>query len=145
MSFEPDELGARRREQRVATEAWNEASAAGDTVDEAIAEFLDAARSGRARDSDGEPYDPDALSDLRWALQGHVSAELGGMRIADVRGTELRRDDDFPGCIDVREEAVDLHGREALREAEIGDDLNGKFRRCSRGIDRWTGADGLSR
>ena len=72
-------------------EAWEEAAADGDTVDEVIAEFLAAARSGRARDVDGEPYDLDRLSDLRWALQGHVSSELGYMRIGDLRGIELRR------------------------------------------------------
>jgi hypothetical protein len=86
-----DGAGAWRREHELAMDAWQESSADGDTVDEVVSEFLAAARSGRARDADGEPYDVDALNDLRWALQGHVSAELGSMRIADVRGTELRR------------------------------------------------------
>lgn len=115
-------------------EAWEEASADGDTVDEVIAEFLDAARSGRARDVDGEPYDPDTLGDLRWALQGHVSSELGYMRIGDVRGTELRRlvrrlDD--RGMPAARTRAIIAAARAMLRHA------------ARRGLVSWSAADTL--
>jgi hypothetical protein len=41
-------------------------------------------------DAQGYRYDPDQLSDLESMLRRHVSGELGGMQIADVRGGELR-------------------------------------------------------
>jgi len=123
-----------RREQEAAMEAWEEAFANGDTVDEVIAEFLDAARSGRARDANGEPYDPDALGDLRWALQGHVSAELGSMRIVDVGGAELRRlvrRLDERGLPAARMRSVVAAARALLRHA------------ARRGLVAWSAADTL--
>src|SRR4051794_8144825 len=123
-----------RREQEAAMEAWEEASANGDTVDEVIAEFLDAARSGRARDADGEPYEPDALSDLRWALQGHVSAELGSMRVADLSGTELRR----------LVRRLDERGLPAARMRSIVAAVRAMLRHAARrGLVSWSAADTL--
>jgi hypothetical protein len=130
----PERAGEWRREQEAAMEAWEEASANGDTVDEVIAEFLDAARSGRARDTDGEPYDPDALNDLRWALQGHVSAELGSMPIADVRGTELRR----------LVRRLDERGLPAARMRSIVAAARALLRHAARrGLVAWSAADTL--
>jgi hypothetical protein len=129
-----DAAGAWRREHEQAMDAWQESSANGDTVDEVVSEFLEAARSGRARDTDGEPYDPDALSDLRWALQGHVSAELGSMRIAEVRGTELRRlvrRLDERGLPAARMRSVIAAVRALLRDA------------ARRGLVSWSAADTL--
>jgi hypothetical protein len=85
--------GARawRSEHEAAMDSWQAAASRGDTVEDVVEDFLDSARAGRALDGDGRPYDPDTLGDLRWALQGYVAGELGAMRIADVRGTELRR------------------------------------------------------
>jgi len=129
-----DGTGAWRREHEQAMDAWQESSANGDTVDEVISEFLEAARWGRARDADGEPYDPDALSDLRWALQGHVSAELGGMRIADVRGTELRR----------LVRRLDERGLPAARMRSIVAAVRALLRHAARrGLVSWSAADTL--
>jgi hypothetical protein len=128
--------GARawRREQEAAMEAWEEASANGDTVDEVIADFLDAARSGRARDANGEPYDPDALRELRWALEGHVSAELGSMRIADVGGLELRR----------LVRRLDERGLPATRMRSIIAGARALLRHAARrGLVPWSAADTL--
>jgi hypothetical protein len=121
-------------EHEVAMESWRAASAQGDTVDELIADFLEAAASGQAVDQHGRPYEPDALDDMRWSLQGYVAGELGQMRIADVRGTELRRlvsRLDAGGLSAARTRLVVSSARALLRYA------------AQRGLVSWSAADTL--
>jgi site-specific recombinase XerC len=54
-------------------------------VDDLIDEFLDAAKRGSALDRYGRPFTRDAVRELDWCLRGHLSEELGGMRLTDVR------------------------------------------------------------
>jgi site-specific recombinase XerC len=54
-------------------------------VDDVIDEFLDAARDGSALDRYGRHFTRDAVRELDWCLRGHVSEELGGMSLTDVR------------------------------------------------------------
>jgi hypothetical protein len=128
--------GARawKSEHEIAMDSWHAASTRGDTVDEVVTDFLDAARSGQALDQQGQPYDPDALEELRWSLQGHVASELGAMRIADVRGTELRRlvrRLDGSGLSAARTRVVVAAARALLRYA------------AQRGMVSWSAADTL--
>jgi hypothetical protein len=121
-------------EHEVAMESWRAASSRGDSVDEVVAEFLDAARSGRALDPHGQPYDPESLDDLRWSLQGHVAGELGAMRIADVRGTELRR----------LVNRLDASGLSAARTRGVVAAVRALLRySAQRGLVPWSAADTL--
>jgi hypothetical protein len=61
------------------------ADSAGVLVDDVIDEFLDAAKHGSALDRYGRPFTRDAVRELDWCLRGHVSEELGGMGLTDVR------------------------------------------------------------
>jgi hypothetical protein len=121
-------------EHETAMESWRAASTRGDTVDEVVTDFLDAAGAGRTVDQQGQPYDPEALDELRWSLQGHVASELGAMRIADVRGTELRRlvrRLDASGLSAARTRVVVAAARALLRYA------------AQRGMVSWSAADTL--
>jgi hypothetical protein len=61
------------------------ADSAGVLVDDVIDEFLDAAKRGSALDRYGRGFTRDAVRELDWCLRGHVSEELGGMSLTDVR------------------------------------------------------------
>jgi len=72
--------------------------AAGQTVGEAIAGFLEDARRGRALDSGGRPYARESLRELRSSLT-HVDSELGSLplrqidnRLVDGLLEDLRRE-----------------------------------------------------
>jgi hypothetical protein len=54
-------------------------------VADAVEEFIAEAEDGRALNRSGRRYRPSALRDLRGILRHHVAADLGGMRLADVR------------------------------------------------------------
>ena len=58
---------------------------AGVLVDDVIDEFLDAAKRGSALDRYGRRFTRDAVRELDWCLRGHLSEELGGMSLTDVR------------------------------------------------------------
>lgn len=129
-----DDARAWRTEHEVATTSWKVAAARGDTLDEVIADFLDAAASGRALDAQGEPFDPDALGGLRWALQGHVAGELGDMRITDVNGAELRS----------LVRRLDERGLSAARTRSIVSSVRALLRYAAqRGLISWSAADTL--
>lgn len=57
----------------------------------AIDDFLDAARSGRARTKMGTVYKKRALADLESALNVHVKPAFGHVRLSDLRRGELQR------------------------------------------------------
>lgn len=60
------------------------------TLAASIADFLDAAATGRARDAGGRRFSTGAQRDLRWALEGHVADDLGDSQLADVRRHHLQ-------------------------------------------------------
>jgi hypothetical protein len=61
----------------------------GITVDEAIADFLEAAENESALDRLGRAFSPASLSELRWCLTGHVSDRLGAMDLGKVRRGDI--------------------------------------------------------
>jgi hypothetical protein len=129
-----EDARAWRAEHEVAMTSWQAAASRGDTLDEVIDDFLDAAASGRALDAHGEPFDPDALGGLRWSLQGHVAGELGAMRIADVNGAQLRR-------LVTR---LDERGLSAARTRSVVSSVRSLLRYAAqRGLVSWSAADTL--
>src|SRR3954470_11102927 len=79
-----------RNEQQQAFDAWRATDKERPTVDATIEELLAAAARGSARDRYGRRFTSDGLSQLRWALTGHVHEEIGSMAIADVRARHLQ-------------------------------------------------------
>lgn len=96
-----------REEQHVATAAWRSATMAPTPspaapppgsahdadpmrVDDLIDEFLEDVAGGSVLDDRGRPLGADALQRLRWALGGHVSAELGSLPVAQLRASHAR-------------------------------------------------------
>lgn len=59
-------------------------------VDDLIDEFLEDVADGHVLDDRGRPLGADALQRLRWALGGHVSAELGALPVAQLRASHAR-------------------------------------------------------
>ena len=130
----PDAARAWIDEHQVAMESWRVATSDGGTVGGVVADFLEAARAGRTVDSNGEPYDADALERLRWSLQGHVAGELGSMRIADVHGAELRR----------LVQRLDASGLSAERTRAVVDAVRALLRYAAQqGLVAWGAADTL--
>ena len=81
---EPGEDDRRRRRQREARAAGTSLS-----VNDLIEEFLDAAERGSALDRHGRRFSRDAVRELRWCLDGHLSEELGTMSVSDVRRDDV--------------------------------------------------------
>jgi integrase-like protein len=121
-------------EHQAAVSSWRAATSQGDTVEEVVSQFLNAARGGRALDANGAAYDPSALADLEWSLRGYVATELGAMPIARVTGAELRRVIrrlDEAGLAAARTRSVVAAMRALLRYA------------AQRGLVPWSAADTL--
>ena len=76
-------------DQQVARDTAQQVGSADGLLGSVIDDFLAAAQSGLARDSSGEPYSGERLHVLRSAL-GRVDAELGTMRIEDVRRRQVQ-------------------------------------------------------
>jgi hypothetical protein len=90
-----------REEQHVASAAWRSATMAPTAppptsdpgpmrVDDLIDEFLEDVADGHVLDDRGRPLGADALQRLRWALGGHVSAELGSLPVSQLRASHAR-------------------------------------------------------
>ena len=81
---ETAEDNRRRRRQRETRAAGTSLS-----VNDLIDEFLEAAERGSALDRDGRRFSRDAVRELRWCLDGHLSEELGTMSVSDVRRDDV--------------------------------------------------------
>jgi hypothetical protein len=62
---------------------------AGNTVHEAIADFLAAAESGSALDRYGRAFSDESVRELRWCLTSHVDRRLGAVALTDVRRRDI--------------------------------------------------------
>jgi hypothetical protein len=69
--------------------ATGRAKLAGITVHEAIADFLEAAEGGSARDRYGRTFSDESVRELRWCLAGHVDDRLGAMDLSEVRRRDI--------------------------------------------------------
>jgi Phage integrase, N-terminal SAM-like domain len=57
---------------------------------DAVDEFVEAAQAGRAVNRSGRSYRPSALRDVRGILEYHVVADLGELRLTDVRRSHVQ-------------------------------------------------------
>jgi hypothetical protein len=79
-----------RHEQQQAFDAWRATEDERPTVDSTVEELLAAAARGSARDRYGRRFTSDGLTQLRWALTGHVHEEIGSLAISEVRARHLQ-------------------------------------------------------
>jgi len=63
--------------------------ATGITVDEAIGDFLAAARRGIARDRYERVYGEEAVGELSWGLSGYVAERLGDRDLGDLQRRDV--------------------------------------------------------
>jgi hypothetical protein len=61
------------------------------SVNDMIAEFLEAVDEGFARDRYGRPFPPEAARDLHWSLGGYVAEDLGTMALTEVRRQDVEK------------------------------------------------------
>jgi hypothetical protein len=59
------------------------------TVEDAITDFLAAARRGIARDRYERVYGDEAIGELAWALGGHVAEQLGDRDLGDLHRRDV--------------------------------------------------------
>lgn len=62
----------------------------GDTLEDFVEDFLEAAAEGRARDPRGRRYGEDAIDELDMVLHGHVVQELGDLELSSVRRWQVQ-------------------------------------------------------